>query len=52
MNDIGQFLDQHRSELIAVLAGVLGALALLVLINVLPHNLFRVSFIIAWMCVV
>ena len=33
MNDIGQFLDQHRSELIAVLAGVLGALALLALMR-------------------
>jgi ABC-type branched-subunit amino acid transport system permease subunit len=33
MPDIGVLLDQHRSELIALLAGVLGALAFLALIR-------------------
>jgi len=33
MTDIGLFLDQHRSELLAVLAGVLGAMAFLALLR-------------------
>ncbi|MDO8732479.1 MAG: hypothetical protein Q7L55_07905 [Actinomycetota bacterium] len=33
MSDIGVFVDQHRSELLALLAGALGALAFLALIR-------------------
>ncbi|MDO9484711.1 MAG: hypothetical protein Q7K25_01410 [Actinomycetota bacterium] len=33
MPDIGLFLEQHRSELLALLAGALGALAFLALIR-------------------
>ena len=33
MNDIGHFLDLHRSELIALLAGALAAMAFLALIR-------------------
>ena len=33
MTDIGRFLDEHRSELIALLAGILGAMAFLALVR-------------------
>lgn len=33
MTDIGLFLHEHRSELLALLAGILGALAFLALIR-------------------
>ncbi len=33
MTDLGLFVDQHRSELLALLAGVLGAMAFLALLR-------------------
>ncbi len=33
MTDIGRFLDEHRSELIALVAGILGAMAFLALVR-------------------